>query len=175
MDADPYQHWPAVAHILGHLYNYDLCALAKLQDKQVASTCSSLLHTLKSSGLSADCRRPDARFVWKRLPDSLKQVRSIARAFSDRDGLVQALVLTHSAGFIFIAGQGGGSGGPAAAGDVEQGLPGTLCTAWSCARGTVFDGTAFLLYSCQHCPIGISSIGPAPPLSEFPAVQSSPS
>lgn len=29
MDADPYQHWPAVAHILGHLYNYDLCALAK--------------------------------------------------------------------------------------------------------------------------------------------------
>lgn len=28
MDTDLYQCWPAAAHILGHLYNYDLCANA---------------------------------------------------------------------------------------------------------------------------------------------------
>jgi hypothetical protein len=30
LDDDVYQNWPAAAHILGHLYNYDLCALGIL-------------------------------------------------------------------------------------------------------------------------------------------------
>ncbi|KAK9845430.1 hypothetical protein WJX81_006269 [Elliptochloris bilobata] len=66
LDADFSHDWPAAAHILGHLYNYDL---------------------------------PDARYVWKRLPDVLKQERVVTMAFQllqamwnkDYQGVWQAL------------------------------------------------------------------------------------
>lgn len=72
-DADVLSHdWPLVLHMLGHIYNNNLCD-HPIPAQHGSITVLVLHFELQQGCMLALLCREDARFLWKRVPDAVKQ------------------------------------------------------------------------------------------------------